>query len=230
MVRRRRRVRLDALQLHPDRAGRQPRSLLAPPELGHEDRLPGRKRRAGAILWKLGYQGNFTLVGDQNAPTDWFFAQHYPNLLQASGNLITLMSVFDNGNDRCYAMPGGCDPVGAPPPPPPSSRGAIFTISETADEGVVVWQAPARRESLTGPAMCTRLVNGNIEARVSSALADRLCSAEDRRALAGGGADPEVDRLVVVWQMTVTTGRHWTVRTASSLDPGVILVNLRCAA
>jgi hypothetical protein len=70
----------------------------------------------GTILWKLGYQGDFTLVGSATQPTDWFFAQHYPNLLEATGNQITLPSVFDNGNDRCYAMPGGCAATNPAPP------------------------------------------------------------------------------------------------------------------
>ena len=33
---------------------------------------------AGDILWKLGYQGDFTLVGGTD-PTDWFYAQHGPS-------------------------------------------------------------------------------------------------------------------------------------------------------
>jgi hypothetical protein len=31
----------------------------------------------GTILWRLGYQGGFMLVGNATADTDWFFAQQY---------------------------------------------------------------------------------------------------------------------------------------------------------
>ena len=33
---------------------------------------------AGDIIWRLGYQGDFTLVGGTD-PTDWFYAQHGPS-------------------------------------------------------------------------------------------------------------------------------------------------------
>ena len=184
---------------------------------------------SGAILWKLGYQGNFTLVGDQNAPTDWFFAQHYPNLLQASGNLITLMSVFDNGNDRCYAMPGGCDPVG-PPPPPPSSRGAIFTISETAMKASLVWQYPLGEYSYWGGNVML-LANGNIEVCASEPLPIGAPPPKTDAPSQVVELIPERTGPVVVWQMTVTTGGTYRSYRIPSLYPGVILVTLvRCNA
>jgi hypothetical protein len=174
----------------------------------------------GAILWKLGYQGDFTLVGEQNADTDWFFAQHYPNLLKASGNQITLMSVFDNGNDRCYAMPGGCDPVG-PPPPPPSSRGAIFKIDETAMQADLAWQYSLGEYSYWGGNVML-LANGDIE----------VCASEP---LPIGAPPPATDAPsqvvelipgptgpVVVWQMTVTSGGTYRSYRIPSLYPGVI--------
>jgi arylsulfate sulfotransferase len=174
----------------------------------------------GAILWKLGYQGDFALTGASTADTDWFFAQHYPNLLKASGDQITLMSVFDNGNDRCYAMPGGCDPVG-PPPPPPSSRGAIFTITETAMKAALVWQYPLNEYSYWGGNVML-LANGNME----------ICASEPGPI---GAPPPTTDTPsqvvelipdpsgpIVVWQMTVTTGGTYRSYRIGSLYPGVI--------
>src|SRR5262249_37417185 len=114
----------------------------------------------GTILWKLGYQGDFTLSGS-TAGTDWFFAQHYPNLLRASGDQHTLLSVFDNGDDRCAATPAGCDPVG-PPPPPPFSRGAMFKIDETAMQAALTWQYPLGEYSYWGGNVML-LANGDIE-------------------------------------------------------------------
>ena len=61
----------------------------------------------GDILWKLGYQGDFTLQSG-SSPTDWFYAQHDPSFIGASsaGNFdITMM---DNGDDRIDASGNVC--------------------------------------------------------------------------------------------------------------------------
>ena len=174
----------------------------------------------GTILWKLGYQGDFTLVGNATQPTDWFFAQHYPNLLQASGNQITLLSVFDNGNDRCYATPGGCAAT-SPAPPPPFSRGAIFKVDETAMTARLAWQYPLNMYSYWGGNVMS-LVNDDIE----------ICASEP---VAIGQPIPPSDlpsqvaelRLgptspVIVWQMTVKPGGTYRSYRIGSLYPGVI--------
>src|SRR5579863_1255087 len=55
---------------------------------------------SGNILWKLGEGGDFTLVGGD--PSQWFYAQHYPNILSTEGSQTTL-AVFDDGNLRIDA-------------------------------------------------------------------------------------------------------------------------------
>ncbi len=174
----------------------------------------------GTILWKLGYQGDFTLVGSQTADTDWFFAQHYPNLLAASGDQITRLSVFDNGNDRCFAMPGGCGAT-SPAPPPPFSRGAIFTIDETAMEASVAWQYPLNQYSFWGGNVMV-LLNGDIEICASEPVPiGSPPPASDTPSqvveLAAGPKGP-----MTVWQMTVTSGGAYRSYRIPSLYPGVI--------
>ena len=174
---------------------------------------------AGTILWKLGYQGDFTLVGSATQPTDWFFAQHFPNLLLAVGNQITLLSVFDNGNDRCYALPGGCAATN-PAPPPPFSRGAMFKIDETAMTAQLAWQYPLNVYSYWGGNVML-FVNGNIE----------ICASEP---VAIGQPIPPSDvpsqvvelapgpTPTIVWQMTVKPGGTYRSYRIPSLYPGVI--------
>lgn len=182
----------------------------------------------GAILWKLGYQGDFTLVGSQTADTDWFFAQHYPLLLDASGNLITSLSVFDNGNDRCYALPGGCAAT-SPPPPPPFSRGAILTIDENLKQARIAWQYPLDQYSFWGGNVVP-LLNGDIEICASepvpigpSSTAKSLKKRVDADTpshvveLTSGPSSPQI-----VWQLTVTTGGAYRSYRLPSLYPGVI--------
>ena len=53
----------------------------------------------GDIVWKLGYQGDFTLTGGTD-PTDWFYAQHGPSFATANTTGQFSLMVFDNGNDR----------------------------------------------------------------------------------------------------------------------------------
>lgn len=57
---------------------------------------------AGDILWKLGYQGDFTLAGGGTDPTDWFYAQHGPSFATANTTGQFSLMVFDNGNDRTF--------------------------------------------------------------------------------------------------------------------------------
>ena len=172
----------------------------------------------GTILWKLGYQGDFTLVGNQTADTDWFFAQHYPNLLSARGDRITSLSVFDNGNDRCYAIPGGCAGANLPPP---FSRGAIFKIDETAMQASVAWEYPLNEYSYWGGNVMA-LVNGDIEICASEPVPIGTTPPENDVPsqvveLKTGGPVP-----VIVWQMTVKPGGTYRSYRIGSLYPGVI--------
>ena len=52
---------------------------------------------SGAILWKLGYQGDFSLYSGDNSK--WFYAQHNPTIVAESGGTLVL-SIMDNGDDR----------------------------------------------------------------------------------------------------------------------------------
>jgi hypothetical protein len=57
---------------------------------------------AGDIIWRLGYQGDFTLVGGTD-PTDWFYAQHGPSFATASTKGMFSLVLFDNGDDRVFS-------------------------------------------------------------------------------------------------------------------------------
>ncbi len=56
-------------------------------------------RGRGNVIWRLGYQGDFTLL-DSTSPADWFFGQHYANLIESKSNGDSELAVFDNGNNR----------------------------------------------------------------------------------------------------------------------------------
>jgi hypothetical protein len=68
----------------------------------------------GAVLWKLGHDGDFTLSAAAGDPYPWFSHQH--DAEYASNGLLTL---FDNGNTRVRTFPG-------------HSRGQGLRLNETS--------------------------------------------------------------------------------------------------
>jgi arylsulfate sulfotransferase len=90
---------------------------------------------AGDIIWKLGYQGDFTLNSD--SPADWFYAQHDANI--ASPNLTGdfQLALFDNGDSRVLDDSG--DTCGATGQPGCYSTGALFDVNETTMSAAREW-------------------------------------------------------------------------------------------
>ena len=90
----------------------------------------------GNILWRLGYQGDFTLTnGDL---TDWFSAQHYVNFVSPNTAGIAELAVFDNGDNRVLDAAGNV--CGAAGQPPCYSRVPIFQIDEVEKTATLLWQ------------------------------------------------------------------------------------------
>lgn len=67
----------------------------------------------GNLLWRLGYQGDFTLVGGTD-PTDWFYAQHGQSFATTNTTGKFSLVVMDNGNDRVFSPDVTCGAGGAP--------------------------------------------------------------------------------------------------------------------
>ena len=67
----------------------------------------------GHVIWKLGKDGDFQIAS--NDPYPWFSHQHDAKILFSSP---TTLLVFDNGNTRIAATPGG------------NSRGQVFSLDE----------------------------------------------------------------------------------------------------
>jgi hypothetical protein len=63
----------------------------------------------GDVVWRLGYQGDFTLLGS-NSPADWFFAQHDANFFYSKEARDLRLAVFDNGNNRFPDFSGNICP------------------------------------------------------------------------------------------------------------------------
>ncbi|HEV2350282.1 MAG TPA: aryl-sulfate sulfotransferase [Terriglobia bacterium] len=52
----------------------------------------------GDIIWRLGYQGDFTI--DSGLNPDWQYAEHYPSLASPNSTGVFNLMVYDNGDDR----------------------------------------------------------------------------------------------------------------------------------
>lgn len=114
---------------------------------------------AGDILWKLGYQGDFTLVGGTD-PTDWFYAQHGPSFASTNTTGTFSLVLFDNGDDRVFPSGVTCGTTGAPPCF--YSKVALLQLDETAKTATLVFNPTAPTYSFFG-GNAEALKNGNVE-------------------------------------------------------------------
>jgi arylsulfate sulfotransferase len=163
---------------------------------------------SGNVLWKLGEDGDYTLLS--GAPTDWFYAQHYPNILSSNGSQTTL-AVYDDGDLRILSDGLPCGPP-VPPAPNCYSRATIFQIDESTNLASLQWQYLPGFFSYWGGSINT-LSNNDIEFD-SSAPSNYA-----------GSTILEVtptDTPQVVWQMNVAAVGAYRGYRIPSLYPGVI--------
>ena len=119
----------------------------------------------GHVIWKLGYQGDFTLLDSSGGPdsndTDWFFAQHGPSFTtkNTTGNFSLIL--FDNGDDRgvTSVVGGTCGVMGQPDC---YSTVPILNIDETAMTATLASKPTTPDYSFFGGNAET-LANGNVE-------------------------------------------------------------------
>jgi arylsulfate sulfotransferase len=107
-------------------------------------------RGTGNVIWRLGYQGDFTLL-DSTSPADWFFAQHDANLIESKNSGDSQLAVFDNGNNRFPDFSGKicASTVGDVQYTWPAffgihipdcySRPAVFEVNETHRTARLLW-------------------------------------------------------------------------------------------
>jgi arylsulfate sulfotransferase len=118
---------------------------------------------SGDILWKLGYQGDFALVG-ATYPIDWFYAQHAPKILSPNSTGVFSLALIDNGNGRVLDTQG--HQCGTPGQIPCYTRTAIFEIDEKAKTASITWQDTLSLFSVFG-GYVQQLGNSDIEFSIS---------------------------------------------------------------
>jgi hypothetical protein len=168
---------------------------------------------SGEVLWKLGYQGDFSLQNGTD-PQDWFYAQHDPNITSPNSSGIFQLLLFDNGNLRVLDPSGITCGSGTPC----ESRVPILQLDETAKTATIEWVdngAPAY-SSFGGSSRL--LQNGNVE------FDECGLTTTGTNTLANKSAILEVTKTTppqTVWQMQVNGQYAYRAFRIPSLYPGV---------
>lgn len=162
----------------------------------------------GNIIWRLGYQGDFTLLGGTD-PTDWFYAQHGPAFASPNSTGKFLLTVMDNGDNRVFPAGVTCGAAGSPPCE--YSSALLLQIDETYKIATIVSQYLPGEFSFFG-GNAEQLANGNIEADFNAGAPNGF---SDIFEVIPGSA-PQV-----VWQL-LTSGQYaYRGFRMPSLYPGV---------
>ena len=171
---------------------------------------------SGDVLWTLGYQGNYSLVGG-TSPTDWFYAQHDVEYATAdetgvttqSGTGIYSLTIMDNGDDRIYPNGGQCGNTGEP---------ACYTtimelqLNDSASTATIQfnYQLPTSLYNVYGGNVEV-LANGDVEYDLAG-----LFSTGSQTFEVTPGSNPQT-----VWHMTTPGSLGYRTFRLPSLYPGV---------
>ena len=164
---------------------------------------------SGNVLWKLGEDGDFTLLGGD--PSQWFYAQHYPNILSTNGSQMTL-AIYDDGNYRLDSDGVACGSASSAPAC--YSRATIFQIDESTNIANLLWQYLPGFYSFWGGSI-GELSNGDVEFDSSEPFFPATPAASQINEVTQTG-NPQI-----VWQMTITGANAYRGYRIPSLYPGV---------
>jgi len=164
---------------------------------------------SGAVMWRLGYQGDFKLIGGSD-PTDWFYAQHGLSYFSPNTTGVFRLGLMDNGNDRIY--PTGqinCKPL-APTSSACYSSIPVLELNETNMTATLV------NHYLPPPSFFT-FFGGNAELLPNGHLHANFTAA------ANGTIVQELDTQgsQVIWQGTTPGANQFHAYRWPSLYPGV---------
>lgn len=161
---------------------------------------------SGNILWRLGYQGDFTMLN--GGPEAFQWAQHFPIFVSPNSSGVFDLALFDNGNNRILDELGTvCGTTGNPPC---YSRAPIFRIDEVNKTVEVLFDGRLPLHSLAVGSVAV-FENGNVEGDMGILFPTSARIVEMTR-----DAVPQI-----VWQMDIAG--QWAYRgyRIPSLYPGV---------
>jgi arylsulfate sulfotransferase len=164
---------------------------------------------SGDILWRLGYQGDFTLASG-GAPAAWHYGQHDIQIDSSNSSGIFNLSMFDNGWIRVMDTNG--DLCGTSGQPACYSRSVVFQVDEPTRTASVIWQDTNLPYSLALGSVRSQ-ANGDVE------FDEGFLPASPWKAVV-----QEVTREMgpqLVWQLEVDGQLSYRAFRLPSLYPGV---------
>jgi len=160
---------------------------------------------SGPAIWKLGYQGDFALMGGID-PVDWFYAQHGPSFVTTNTTGQFSLVLFDNGNDRGFPTP--CGTTGQPSC---HSTVPLLQLDEAAKTATLGFHPTAPTFSFFG-GNAEVLKNGNVE----------YCESAGGPGIAGDIYEVTQDsNAQIIWKMLITGQTVYRGQRLPSLYPGV---------
>jgi hypothetical protein len=169
----------------------------------------------GNIIWRLGYQGDFTLQNGTD-PQDWFYAQHDANIISPNSTGVYQITLFDDGNQRVLDTSGTT--CGGTSTPPCTSRDPILQLDETAKTATIVFLDDAAPAFSIFGGSSRVLQNGNVEFDECGLTLTGTNTFGNQSSIleVTNAATPQV-----VWQMHVTGNYAYRSFRIPSLYPGV---------
>lgn len=163
----------------------------------------------GDVLWKLGNGGDFTLDGG-NAPQDWFYGEHDPEIVSTNSAGVFSLTMMDNGYGRFNADGTQCTTTNTAEC---YTTVPIYVIDESAKTATVTFrQTMAASDYSVWGGSTTPLANGDLEYDL---CADPMGTGSVIREVTTG-ANPQT-----VWSMKETGANLYRAHRIPSLYPGV---------
>lgn len=154
----------------------------------------------GDVLWRLGPEGDFTLLNGGIA--DWQYAQHYPTLVSPQST-DPLLAVVDNGDFRPHAD-------GTPCQADCYTRAVLFQVNEIPRTASIVWSDKLPYSFWGGSTQV--LDGGNINFDLTNPFAYQA----SRVLEITQDANPQI-----VWQLDIQGAFAYRATRIPSLYPGV---------
>ncbi|HUH63689.1 MAG TPA: aryl-sulfate sulfotransferase [Terracidiphilus sp.] len=189
----------------------------------------------GSILWKLGAEGSFKLIGG-SAPVDWFYAQHDPGFFSKNTSGVFSLGVMDNGDDRLYPKGSKCLPQGSQTLPAKCyySTIPVYRIDENAMTATLTFQQklPNAPENQPGKPFTSlySFFGGNTEQLPNGDVEYDLCGLQVAPPASGGspGSASVVQEVLQdsndpkpVWTLELQNANFYRAFRMPSLYPGV---------
>jgi arylsulfate sulfotransferase len=164
----------------------------------------------GSILWRFGYQGDFTLPSGE-APIEWNYGQHYPTIVSPNSAGDFSMMFFNDGNNRLVnsnnAVCGSTGVVNC------YSSVPIFDVNENTKMAQVETEANLSPAYSTCCGDALTLLNGDFEYDVPMDV--------NRPGFSYVQEVTQLQNPQLVWQMNIQGQLAYRAFRIPSLYPGI---------